>query len=416
MTTFDLFSSESDDSLALTVSEITAQVKDVLEMALPVCWVVGEVSECTMPASGHCYLTLTDEESQLSCVMFRYYASQLTFTPTPGTKILVYGSVSVYERGGRYQLYAQRLRPAGVGEMALAFQELRAKLEREGLFSQERKRPLPAYPRTVGVVTSRTGAAVSDIINVVSRRSPGTQIVLRPARVQGFGAAEEIARAIGDLNRFGGADILVVGRGGGSPEDLWPFNEEAVARAIFASEVPVVSAVGHEIDFTIADYVADCRAPTPSAAAEMVTQECGVALERVAERRRRLLAAVHNRLDHFQQHLRTIDPQRLVDRLRHHFAQSSQYLDEIRQVLVSAFGRRAVSKAQSFRDAAVRLEALNPLAGLARGFAFCTTERDGRPVRTSRDLSPGERVALRFREGGAVCRVEEVDDRADIEG
>jgi exodeoxyribonuclease VII large subunit len=405
----DLFTAETDDSLAFTVSEVTAQVKDALE-ALPMCWVLGEVSDFARPSSGHCYLTLVDEESQLSCVMFRFHARTLSFSPVPGMKVLAYGSLSVYERGGRYQFYAQRLRPAGVGDLALAFLELRNRLEKEGLFNEDRKRVLPRFPRTIGVVTSLTGAAVRDIVNVLTRRSPGTQIVLRPARVQGMGAAEEIARAIRDMNRETEADVLIVGRGGGSPEDLWSFNEEVVARAIFASRIPVVSAVGHEIDYTIADYVADYRAPTPSAAAEIVTQERGILLRQLSDHRRRLHMAVRNRLDHFQHHLSRIDPQRLIDQLRQRFDQSDQYLDESRQRLHTGLDRHMADKAAALRDAVLRLDAVNPLSGLARGFAYCGREEDGRPVRSSRELAAGERVQLRFQRGAAVCLVESTDD------
>ena len=205
---------------ALTVSEITSRVKGVLEEALPMCWVSGEVMDFSRASSGHCYLTLKDESSQLPCVMFRFYAGELSFAPEPGMMVVAYGNISVYERGGRYQFLAYQMQPAGVGDLARAFERLRSRLEEEGLFDEERKRVLPSFPHAVGIVTSPTGAALRDIAEVVGRRAPGIQLVLRPARVQGYGAAEEIARAIADLNRLGGLDILIVGRGGGSPEDL----------------------------------------------------------------------------------------------------------------------------------------------------------------------------------------------------
>ena len=221
---------------AMSVSDITAQVKAVLETSLPDCWVTGEVSDFRRPASGHCYLTLKDETCQLSCVMFRFQAQQVAFEPEPGMQVLVYGRVSVYDRGGKYQFYVSRMQPGGIGEMALAFEQLKSRLELEGLFDAERKRPLPAFPRTIGIVTSRTGAAIRDIIQVLGRRAPGIQLTLCPAQVQGVEAAGQIARAIDCLNQHSEADLLVVGRGGGSPEDLWPFNEEAVARAIFTNQ------------------------------------------------------------------------------------------------------------------------------------------------------------------------------------
>jgi exodeoxyribonuclease VII large subunit len=256
-----------------SVSEITSQVKGLLEENLPKCWVEGEISQYNHHSSGHRYFTLKDNASQLSTVMFKWQAGSLSFIPQQGMQVLVYGNISVFERGGKYQLYAEQIKPAGVGELAIAFEQLKSRLEAEGLFAENRKRPLPPYPRKIGVVTSPTGAAIRDIIQILDRRAPDIGIVLCPARVQGEGAAAEIAAAIASLNQLDDIDVLIVGRGGGAPEDLWPFNDESVARAIYQSPQPVISAVGHEIDYTIADYVADCRAPTPSAAAEMVGRE-----------------------------------------------------------------------------------------------------------------------------------------------
>ncbi len=401
---------ESGQGKPYSVFEITTQVKTLLEESLPMCWVIGEVSDFTHHSSGHRYFTLKDASSQLSCVMFKWQARNLSFAPEPGLEVMAYGHVSVYERGGRYQFYVAQLQPAGVGEMALAFEQLRDRLEREGLFAQERKRPLPPFPRTVGVVTSPTGAAIRDMIQVLGRRAPGIQIILRPARVQGPGAAEEIARGIEDLNQHPDIDILIVGRGGGSPEDLWPFNEEIVARAIYASARPVIAAVGHEIDYTIADYVADYRAPTPSAAAEIVAREQGTLLQRVAELRQRRNAAMRNRLDYYQQQLQSMDPERLFLRLRDNLEQTGQFVDERRNALATALDWYLRSRVESSRTAMVHLEALSPLGSLARGFAVCQRQEDGRLVRTSGQLKSGNRVRLRFHQGGAVCQVEEIID------
>lgn len=392
----------------LSVSEITARVKAALEEALPFCWVEGEISQCTRPASGHCYLTLTDDRTQLACVMFRSYAQQLRFAPEAGLKVLAYGNVSVYEQGGRYQFYVYRMQPAGVGELALAFEQLRARLDAEGLFDVERKRPLPAHPRAVGVVTSPTGAAIRDIVQVLGRRAPGLPLVLAPARVQGAGAPQEIARALERLNRFGAVDLIIVGRGGGSPEDLWPFNDEAVARAIYRSRVPVVSAVGHEVDHTIADDVADVRAPTPSAAAALVAQEYGVLRERVGVLRQRLVRAVTGRLEQQQRHLDRCDPARLVARLRDRVGQRSQRLDETTAALAEALDGALRSRRERFARAALRLQARSPLSALARGFAYCDREDGGGPVRAAADLSAGDRLRLRFASGAARCSVEEI--------
>ncbi len=393
----------------LTVSEITTQVKSLLEETLPACWVVGELSDFSRAASGHCYLTLTDPDSQLSAVMFRSYAQQLSFAPEPGTKVLAFGNISVYERGGRYQFLVYEMRPAGVGELALAFEKLRARLDQDGLFDPQRKRPLPAFPRTVGVVTSRTGAAIRDIINVIQRRAPGVQIILRPTTVQGPTAALDIARAIAELNQHSAADILIVGRGGGSAEDLWPFNEEVVARSVYASKIPVVSAVGHEIDFSICDYVADVRAPTPSSAAEIVTQEYGALRQRISDFHGRLQAAVTNRLAHFQLRLEHADPAWLARRLKDRLDQAAQYLDERRETLVDGFDRSAMTRTHSFHTAALRLQGLSPLAGLSRGFAYCERAVDGKPLRKAAELQTGEQIRLRFSEGDALCNVEEVN-------
>ena len=397
----------------LTVSEITTQVKSLLEETLPACWVVGELSDFSRAASGHCYLTLADPYSQLSAVMFRSYAQQLTFTPEPGTKVLAFGNISVYERGGRYQFLIYEMRPAGVGELALAFEKLKARLEQDGLFNPQRKRPLPPFPETVGVVTSRTGAAIRDIINVIQRRAPGVQIVLRPTTVQGPTAALDIARAIAELNQHSAADILIVGRGGGSPEDLWPFNEEVVARSVFASTIPVVSAVGHEIDFSICDFVADIRAPTPSAAAEIVTQEQGVLRQRIADFDGRLHTAIANRLARSRLRLAHADPAALTRRFHGRVDQSAQYLDERRQTLVDAFDRVAMARMYALRTAALRLQGLSPLAGLSRGFAYCEREIDGVPLRSAQELRPGEQIRLRFSQGNALCNVEEVNPDSD---
>ena len=391
----------------LSVSDMTARIKGTLEESLPYCWIMGEVSDVSRPGSGHCYLTLRDHSSQLSCVMFRFYAQQLRFIPQVGTQVLAYGNISVYERGGRYQFYAVRLRPAGVGDRAIAHEQLRARLEEEGLFDVERKRALPQHPHRIGVVTSPTGAAIRDIIQILSRRAPGLQIILAPTRVQGDGAAELITAAIQQLNRFGGIDIIIVGRGGGSPEDLWPFSDEAVARAIFASNVPVVSAVGHEADRTIADDVADVRAPTPSAAAELVAQEAQILHRRVAELRQRLTRGIDRRLDQLNRELAFLDPLRRLERLRDRADQQSQRLDEARVALAAAADDALMQHRQRLSLAALRLSSVNPLASLARGYAYC--ERDGRPVHAVAKLQEGERLRLRFADGAASTLIEKIE-------
>ncbi len=254
----------------LSVSDITRQIKNSLELRFPRVWIQGEISNFKRHTSGHLYFTLKDEGAQISATMWRSRAGTLLFGPEDGMKVIARGGITVYPPRGSYQIDVDQLTPLGVGELQIAFERLKQKLVAEGLFDEGRKRPLPELPSRIGIITSETGAALHDIRTVLNRRFPAIEVLLIPVRVQGPGAAEEIASAVKDMNRYGKIDVMIVGRGGGSLEDLWAFNEEIVARAIYASEIPVVSAVGHEIDFTIADFVADLRAPTPSAAAEMV--------------------------------------------------------------------------------------------------------------------------------------------------
>lgn len=390
-----------------SVSEITSQVKGLLEEALLPCWVEGELSQYNHHSSGHRYFTLKDNASQLSAVMFKWKAGSVSFTPQQGMQVQVHGRISVYERGGKYQFYAEQLKPAGVGESAIAFEQLKNRLEAEGLFAENRKRPLPPYPRKIGVVTSPTGAAIRDIIQVLDRRAPDIAIVLCPARVQGEGAAAEIAAAIARLNQLADIDVLIVGRGGGAPEDLWPFNDEAVARAIYQSPQPVISAVGHEIDYTIADYVADSRAPTPSAAAEMVARERSALRARVAEQQGRLRAEMERYLRSLAERLRHCEPSRLCARLDDRLQQQSLHLDERRQALYTAFDWFLRTRVEALANATTRLDDLSPLTSLARGFALAEHIATQRLIRDSNELQPGDKLHLRFRRGRAICRVEE---------
>ena len=252
-----------------TVSEITAAVRGVLEDVFDAVWIEGEISNLRVPASGHNYFILKDGKAQIKCVMFRNYRSGLKFAPEDGDQVLLFGRVSVYEARGEYQVIVETMEPRGLGALQKAFEQLKEKLDKEGLFKDEKKKPIPEFPWKVGIITSETGAAVRDILNIMQRRNPKVSVLLYPVKVQGDGAAEEIAEAIETMNQRKDVEVLIVGRGGGSIEDLWAFNEEVVARAIYKSKIPVISAVGHEIDFTIADFVADLRAPTPSAAAEL---------------------------------------------------------------------------------------------------------------------------------------------------
>ncbi len=411
MSEHDLFADQVGEDAArpLSVSELTGQIKSLLETELESRWVLGEISQYTLQrGSGHRYFTIKDEHSQLSAVMFKWQSRGLSFEPESGMQVLVYGHVSVYETRGVYQFYAARIQPAGVGELALAFEQLKSRLAAEGLFDVERKRALPPFPRRVGVVTSPTGAAIRDIAQVMQRRAPGIQIVLAPARVQGQGAAEEVAHGIEELNRYAEVDIIIVGRGGGAPEDLWCFNEERVARAIFASPIPVISAVGHEVDFSISDYVADYRAPTPSAAAEIVAAEHGALKERVVELRQRLISSMQGHIERRGEAQRHLDPRRVLLRARDRIEQNSQYLDERRKDLITAFDWYARRRIEAFGGALMRLEDLSPLKGLARGFSLAEATENGQLIKDANELQPGDTIRVRFQRGSAICSVEDI--------
>ncbi len=398
----------SDHSRPLTVSRLITLLKEVVEDNFVQVLVEGEVSNFAAPASGHLYFSLKDENAQIRAVMFRSQARLLRFRPEPGMQVYASGRVTLYPQRGELQLVVESLEPRGVGSLQVAFEQLKARLAAEGLFEPERKRPLPAFPRTIGVVTSATGAAIHDILKVLRRRGAGLQVLLRPVRVQGEGAAAEIAEAIADLNRQGEADILIVGRGGGSLEDLWAFNEEPVARAIFASAMPVIAAVGHEIDFTIADFVADLRAPTPSAAAEMVAKS-RLELEshldhlifRLGAQMRGRLAFLRERITGLSRRLPS--PRAELLRLR-------RREEELRTRLRQAMGRRQGEAGSQLTALAARLDALSPLKTLARGYALVVAQKSGEAVRNAATLVPGDRLNIRFGQGRANARVEEVEE------
>lgn len=377
---------------AYTVSAVNALVREFLEGAFPPLWIAGEVTGWKRYPSGHCYFSLRDASAQLRCVMFRGDAQRLPTDPEEGMQVRALGTLTVYERRGDFQLVVREIEGEGAGGLwRLAFERLRARLDAEGLLAPERKRPLPRFPATVAVVTSPVGAALHDILTVLERRAPWTRVLISPARVQGEGAAEDIARALERVGRHGGADVVIVGRGGGSVEDLWAFNEEVVARAIAASPIPVVSAVGHEVDVTIADLVADLRAPTPSAAAEAVTPD-GEALARQLEDRRIRLAAA----------------------LRQRSAERRGELLFQRTALARAIRSAVRERRERLLRAAGKLEALSPLAALRRGYAVPLDE-EGRVLRSVAGFTPGAGFRLRVVDGSVVCRVEEAVPGPDVE-
>lgn len=437
------------DKRILTVSQLTSLVRGVLEENFDHVWVEGEVSNLAMPASGHLYFSLKDAGAQLRCVMFRASARLLRFRPKDGMGLIVRGRMTVFEPRGDYQLVVEYLEPQGIGALQLAFIQLKERLAKEGLFEEAHKKPIPRLPQRIGIVTSATGAAIHDILHVLDRRFANVEVLISPVKVQGEGAAQEIARAIRDFNRYREIDVMIVGRGGGSLEDLWAFNDEAVARAIFASRIPVITAVGHEVDFTIADFVADLRAPTPSAAAEVVITskeelEAGVTAlshrlrvvmtHRLAVARREveglgrslkeptmLLGHLAQRLDHLGERLSSsvrAGMLRRAERLsffRNHLrlVTPAVQVERAREVLVSLQARRGNAMQQILdrcrETVAVcsgKLHSLSPLLTLSRGYSIACRLPEKTVVRDGGTLSPGDRIDLTFARGGACCVVE----------
>lgn len=391
----------------LTITALTRQVKDHLEGRFRDLWVMGEISNFKRYSSGHCYFSLKDAGAQLSCVLWRGNAEQLRFQPADGQHVVAWGRVSVYEPRGQYQFVADFLELAGLGALAAAFETLKKKLDAEGLFAAERKRPIPSFPRTIGIVTSPTGAAVRDLLKVILGRWPRIEILLAPVRVQGEGAAREIAEAIGMVNRHGRADVMIVGRGGGSLEDLWAFNEEVVARAIAASRIPVISAVGHEIDFTIADFVADLRAATPSHAGELVVPERAAVDRELARAADALPRALLRRVAQEREQLRALASNWALRSPLERITQLRQRLDEL-QERVQPLGAEAITRRREHLGmCAAQLEGLSPLRVLDRGFSVTVLD-DGTVVRDAGQVKPGERVMTRLRKGRVRSRVEDI--------
>jgi exodeoxyribonuclease VII large subunit len=394
-----------------TVSELNREVRELLESALPCLWVEGEVSNFKHHSSGHMYFTLKDEGAEIDAAIFGAESRGLSFTPENGQKILAFGRVTLFERRGRYQLVIRELRPAGIGRLQLEFERLKAQLQAEGLFDERHKRSLPSFPQMVGIVTSPEGAAIRDICSIMAKRYPLVELFLFPARVQGEGAAEEIAQAIAAANEYRqdgrGLNVLIVGRGGGSLEDLWAFNEEAVARAIYNSKIPVVSAVGHEIDFTIADFVADLRAPTPSAAAQLVVPDRAELLGHVQEHLSKLIDNERDLLAwqglRLQNALRSYAFRLTAKRLD----EELQALDELSERLGKAIRLQFQRSEERLHGLLGRLEAANPSSILSRGYALITKAETGELVKAAAQVVRGERVKARLHHGELLCRVEE---------
>ncbi|HXV81117.1 MAG TPA: exodeoxyribonuclease VII large subunit [Candidatus Binatia bacterium] len=388
----------------LTVSELNRIIKGTLEEELNGLWVVGEISNFRIPPSGHYYFTLKDDKCQISAVLFRRQGLDLTFTPENGMEVLCFGKVSLYPVRGDLQLYVEALEPRGQGALYLAFEQLKKKLSAEGLFSEERKRALPFLPRSIGIVTSEKGAALRDMLRIISDRYPDRRIVVCPVKVQGEGAAEKIASAITDLGGSGEVEVTIVGRGGGSLEDLWAFNEEVVARSIFASPVPVISAVGHEIDFTICDFVADVRAPTPTAAAELVVPRKAELLEQVMALEGKLLRSIRRKVDLAREDWRGF-VKRLADPERK-LRETQQRVDELSVDLLRRFRDRMRQLKDRLVQEGRRLNALSPLAVLDRGYSITHKIPEEKIIKDADSLAIGDLLRITFAKGKSICRVE----------
>ena len=399
------------DEKIFSVSELNGHIKALLEadpLLQSVC-VRGELSNYKVYPSGHHYFTLKDAQSSIRCVMFRSSASKLRFTPESGMGVTAFGRVGVYPRDGAYQLYCDDLQPQGVGDLQLAYEQLKAKLAAEGLFDPAHKKPLPRFPSRIAVITSGAGAAVRDVIRVAGKRFPLAKLVILPVRVQGVEAPPEIVGAIRYANRWQVGDLIITGRGGGSIEDLWAFNDERVARAIYESELPVISAVGHEPDVTIADYVADLRAATPSNAAELAVPDQAELYEALRAYDIRAGQAVKKKLDACRKQLGDFAARRVLQSPGAYIDQKRMEVDFLRARLASQGEKTVGERRREYVRLAASLDALSPLKVLARGYAVATGE-DGKVLRRVSDAQEGEMLALRLSDGALCCRVEERDN------
>jgi exodeoxyribonuclease VII large subunit len=392
----------------LTVSELTRQIKDCLEGSFPLIAVRGEISNCVFAGSGHVYLTLKDDDAQLRAVMWRMKAARLKFELRDGLDVVAVGGVDVYPARGSYQLVIEEIIPHGVGPLELAFRQLHDRLAAEGLFAPERKRPLPRFPRRIALVTSPESAAVRDMLQVITRRWRAAEIVIVPVPVQGDGAADLIAAGVRLLPEIPGVDVAIVGRGGGSLEDLWAFNEEVLARAIAASPVPIISAVGHEIDVTIADLVADRRALTPSEAGEMVVPDEAEVLALLRQQALRLTALLRERAGAARARVEALASRRVLTRPSERLLLLAERVDELESRMRRAIRRRHQDAAARWRELGAALEALSPLKVLQRGYSITTRAADGALLRSAEQVQPGDVIDTRLGHGRVSSRVAEV--------
>ena len=393
-----------------SVSDATTLIKSVLEMNIPPIWVEGELSSWKRATSGHLYFNLKDSSSLLPTVMWKQSALSLLFKPEDGMKVRALGKITVYEKSGKYQMIASQLQPLGIGDLYQEFERLKKRLSEEGLFDEDRKKEIPRYPFRIGVVTSAKGAVIADIINVLNRRAPHVKVILESARVQGEGAAEEIVNAIEKFNSGAEVDLLIIGRGGGSIEDLWAFNEEAVARAIAASELPIISAVGHETDFSISDFVADLRAPTPSAAAELAAPRYDDLLENISSLERTISNLISDQLRDFERILDEYDTVYSWEQFNKMLTEEENKISSLIEVmklnedhLLNIFEL----KANSMRK---MLDSLNPLSVLERGYSIVSLERNDTIIRNANQISENDAIKVKLHVGNLTATVREVSN------
>lgn len=398
------------NTLVLSVSQLNRYIKmnfDADENLANI-FISGEISNFTNHyRTGHLYFTLKDDSAAVRAVMFNSSAKRLKFMPEDGMKVIARGRVSVYEASGQYQLYVDDMQPDGVGALNLAYEQLKEKLQKEGLFSELHKKPLPPYPEKVGVITSPTGAAVRDIINVLGRRFPYAEIVFCPVLVQGEGAHLQLTDAVNLFNSERAADVIIIGRGGGSIEDLWEFNDEGLARAVYNSEIPVISAVGHETDFSICDFVADMRAPTPSAAAELAVPDANELQYALSALKNRMFLNVSSGIADRRSRLEYLTSKGALKFPDEMLSNRSQRLDTAFSKMLSSYENRIGGKKVEFISAATALSKLDPMSVLMRGFAF-VSDKKGKNVYSSQALAKGDKINVRFHDGSAVCEVKEI--------
>lgn len=393
---------------AFSVSEITKYIKKLIgaDPILNQLLIEGEISNFTLHSSGHAYFSIKDDDSKMSCMMFSQYVQMLERIPKNGDKVRIHGSISIYERDGRYQLYAQKIEFAGLGELHVRFEALKKKLESEGLFDESHKKEIPKYPQTIGIITSPTGAAIQDIISVATRRSNLSSILLYPVRVQGEYAAGEIVMGIDFFNSKRPVDLLILSRGGGSIEELWAFNEEVVARAIHGSKIPVISGVGHETDFTISDFVSDFRAPTPSAAAEIAIKSKDELALLLEQQMLRIQKQMMSQLERYKYQLESASPLKLKDKLTHRIKIAQNEIERDKNRLVASVSRKVETSRLILEASGDKINSLSPLATMQRGYSI--VKQNGKVVKSVEGLAKGDALTVAVSDGSVETTVQKV--------